>query len=180
MFIADIKKFYHYTYNITLDDNLFKEWIFTEGLPENCPVPQSHRFEKVDAYLARWTKGERLDRADTKDWSTHEWLHFLKNLPDTLTSVDMKELDAFGKFTVSGNSEIITQWLTTAIHHQYSPAYAKLEEFLINTGRRKFLVPLYNELIKTPEGKRRAIEIYRKARPNYHFVATSTFDKTVK
>jgi leukotriene A-4 hydrolase/aminopeptidase len=180
MFIADIKKFYNDTYNITLDDNLFKKWIFMEGLPENCPVPQSDRFENVDAYLARWRKGERLDRADTKDWSTHEWLHFLKNLPDSLTTANMNELDAFGKFTASGNSEIITQWLVTAIRHQYSPAYAKLEEFLINTGRRKFLVPLYNELIKTPGGKQRAAEIYRKARPNYHFVATSTFDKIVK
>ena len=179
-FIAEIKKYYHDKFGITLDDALFNDWIFTEGLPDNCPIPRSDRFENVDTYLARWRKGERLDRTNTKDWSTHEWLHFLKNLPDTLTTTEMKELDTFGRFTVSGNSEITTQWLVTAIRHQYTPAYAKLEEFLINTGRRKFLVPLYNELVKTPDGKQRAIEIYRRARPNYHFVATNTFDKTIK
>jgi hypothetical protein len=32
-------------------------------------------------------------------------------------------------------------------------------------------------MIKTPEGKARAKAIYEKARPNYHFVATNTFDK---
>ena len=92
----------------------------------------------------------------------------------------MKVLDTFGHFTASGNAEITTQWLVKVIRHQYSPAYRKLEEFLIHTGRRKFLVPLYTELLETEEGRQRAIEIYRKARPNYHFVATNTFDKMVK
>ena len=180
MFIADIKKYYSDTFNITLDDALFTEWIFTEGLPDDCPAPQSDRFEKINEFIARWKKGERVDPVSAKDWSTHEWLHFLKNLPDSLTQVEMKELDSFGRFTASGNSEITTQWLVKVIRFQYSPSYAKLEEFLINTGRRKFLVPLYTELLKTPEGRQRALEIYRKARPNYHFVATNTFDKIVK
>jgi aminopeptidase N len=180
IFIADIKKYYRDTFSITLDDNLFNEWVFTEGLPDNCPVPQSDRFEKVNVVITAWKKGESLSQKNSKEWSTHEWLHFLKNLPDTLTQSEMKELDEFGHFTASGNSEITTQWLVKVIRHQYLPSYARLEEFLINTGRRKFLVPLYAELLKTPEGRARAVEIYRKARPNYHFVATSTFDKTVK
>ena len=58
-----------------------------------------------------------------------------------------------------------------------SKANARLEDFLIHTGRRKFLNPLYNELAKTDEGLQRARSIYKKARPNYHFVATNTFDK---
>jgi len=92
----------------------------------------------------------------------------------------MSALDAFGSFTASGNAEITTQWLVKVIRYQYSPAYVKLEEFLIHTGRRKFLVPLYTELLETEEGRKRAVEIYQKARPNYHFVATNTFDKIVK
>ena len=180
MFIADVKRYYRDTFDIALEDAMFNEWIFTEGLPDDCPVPQSDRFENVDSFIARWKKGEQLNQENSKDWSTHEWLHFLKNLPDTLTQSEMKELDKFGGFTASGNSEITTQWLVKVIRHQYSPAYAKLEEFLINTGRRKFLVPLYTELLKTPDGRQRAVEIYRKARPNYHFVATNTFDKMIK
>jgi aminopeptidase N len=180
MFIADIKKYYRDTFSIELDDAMFKRWIFTEGLPEECPVPTSERFEKVEDVISQWKNAGSLNGNVSKEWSTHEWLHFLKNLPDTLTQAQMKALDSFGHFTASGNAEITTQWLVRSIRHQYSPAYPKLEEFLINTGRRKFLLPLYTELMKTPEGSERAIEIYRKARPNYHFVATSTFDKMVK
>lgn len=180
MFVEDISKYYRDSFKIELDDAMFNRWIFTEGLPDECPVPQSDRFEKVDADISRWKKGEKLNEKVSQDWSSHEWLHFLKNLPDTPTQEQMRGLDAFGNFTSSGNAEVTTQWLVKAIKHQYSPAYPRLEEFLIQTGRRKFLVPLYTELMKTPEGRQRAIDIYSKARPNYHFVATNTFDKMVK
>ena len=89
----------------------------------------------------------------------------------------MQELDRFGHFSQSGNAEIITAWGVISIRNQYELMQPKIESFLINTGRRKFLSPLYNELIKTPGGRNRAREIYKKARPNYHFVATNTFDK---
>ena len=38
-------------------------------------------------------------------------------------------------------------------------------------------MPLYRELIKTPEGKARALAIYRKARPSYHPIAVDSVDK---
>ena len=92
----------------------------------------------------------------------------------------MASIDNFGNFTTSGNAEIITEWGIISIRNKYKKMDAKIESFLINTGRRKFLSPLYNELIKTVEGKKRAQEIYERARPNYHFVATNTFDKLMQ
>ncbi len=38
------------------------------------------------------------------------------------------------------------------------------------------MVPLYRALLATPGGRARAQEIYQRARPNYHSVATSTLD----
>ncbi len=178
-FIAYLKNYYQTKYSITIEDSFLNAWIFTEGLPANCPKPVSTRFEKVDDFSQQWKNSGKLDPEQAKAWSTHEWLHFLKNLPDSLTESQMKALDKFGRFTASGNSEILTEWLTKAIREHYTPANARLEEFLIHTGRRKFLNPLYKELIKTDEGKKLAKAIYEKARPNYHFVATNTFDKLV-
>jgi hypothetical protein len=63
-----------------------------------------------------------------------------------------------------------------AFKRNYQPAYEAAERFIIQTGRRKFIVPLYKELAKTPEGKMLARSIYAKARPNYHFVARATLD----
>ncbi|HTJ48923.1 MAG TPA: M1 family metallopeptidase [Cyclobacteriaceae bacterium] len=179
-FIQSIKEFYQSNYKIALDDSMFKAWIFSEGLPQTCPKPASVLFDKVDVAIADWKTSQKLNAEVIKNWSTHEWLHFLKNLPDTLTPQQLQALDKLGNFTSSHNAEILTQWLVLAIRFNYEKAYPKLEEFLIHTGRRKFLSPLYNELIKTEKGKELARSIYGKARPNYHFVATNTFDALLK
>jgi hypothetical protein len=172
-----ITDYYQSKFNITLDASVFDQWINTEGLPADVPAPDSERFRKVDKVLASWKAEKKLDKSIGHEWSTHEWLHFLKNLPDDLSQEQMRELDQFGDFTASGNSEITTAWGVIAIRNDYEKMRPRIEDFLIHTGRRKFLTPLYNELLKTKEGKQRAMAIYEKARPNYHFVATNTFDK---
>jgi len=179
-FIAFIKNYYQKNYTIVLQDDSLSAWIFAEGVPPSCKQPQSVRFQKVNEVVAKWTSTHHLESSATKLWSTHEWLHFLKSLPQELTPQELADLDAAGHFTQSGNSEILSSWLVIAVRNHYQKAYPKLEDFLIHTGRRKFLSPLYNELMKTDDGKKRAKEIYAKARPNYHFVATNTFDKLIK
>ena len=178
VFISYLKRYYETKYSINIEDGYINAWVFTEGLPADCPKPVSERFEKIDQLIAKWeTNKSELDRKSTAQWSTHEWLHFLRNLPDSLSNNEMESIDTFGQFTNSGNAEILTTWLTLTIRYNYSKADARLEDFLVHTGRRKFLNPLYNELVKTTEGKETAKRIYQKARPNYHFVATNTFDK---
>jgi leukotriene-A4 hydrolase len=176
-FIRYIKTYYQTKFQITIEDSFLNAWIFTEGLPADLPKPNSTRFDKVDQVIAAWKSAKTFKNSVARDWSTHEWLHFLKNLPDTLSQQEMEAIDNFGNFTKSGNAEIIAAWGVIAIRNKYEKMYPAIETFLINTGRRKFLSPLYSEMIKTPEGKQRAKVIYEKARPNYHFVATNTFDK---
>ncbi|HEY3404417.1 MAG TPA: M1 family metallopeptidase [Ohtaekwangia sp.] len=176
-FIPFIKDYYQKSFSIGLPDSLFNDWIYSEGLPAYCPKPNSDRFTKVDAVLSQWKENSAVQPAAVKSWSTHEWLHFLKNLPEKLTPAQMKSLDQLGNFTSSGNSEIIASWAVISIRNSYEAMNAKIENFLIHTGRRKFLMPVYSEYIKTPEGKAVALSIYRKARPNYHFVAVNSLDK---
>lgn len=178
-FIRFVKEYYATHYTDTLQDEFLNQWIFKAGLPADHPTPVSNRFHAVDETIAGWKAEQKLDRHEAASWSTHEWLHFLKNVPTDLTPEQMRELDAFGKFTQTGNAEILSAWGVLAYHNGYKPAYPALEKFLVNTGRRKFLSPLYNELCKTEEGKSLARQIYAQARPNYHFVATNTFDKLI-
>jgi hypothetical protein len=63
-----------------------------------------------------------------------------------------------------------------SIRSSYEPAFAALERFLYSVGRRKFLKPLYTELLKTPVGRERAKRIYQQARPGYHPIAQTTID----
>lgn len=167
-------------YQFDIKPAFYEAWIYTPGLPENCPVPVSDKFENVDKALTTWvanqSKEELQASYNSDDWSTHEWLRFLRGLPDSLSSEQMTNLDeAFG-FTYTGNSEIFDVWGLHVIANKYEPAYPQLESFLINTGRRKFLMPLYKEFVKTPAGTEMAKKIYAKARPNYHFVASSSID----
>ncbi len=169
--------------DIAIDTQLYKDWIFGQGLPENCPQPQSDRFSNVEKVVEAWTNGTPIEELFTpedliaKKWSSHEWLHFLRNLPENISLEQMQKLDAIFQFTYSRNSEILAAWMIHVIKHQYEPGYQNLENFLVNTGRRKFLSPLYAEMIKTESGMQMAKNIYKKARSNYHFVATSTMDE---
>lgn len=156
-------------------------WIYSPGLPKGFRPPRSKRFERVDYERLAYFAGTRPAKyMEVKDWSTHEWLRFLRYLPESTSLRQMKDLDeAFG-FSQSGNSEILAQWLAVSIVVGYEPAYPALEKFLTSVGRRKFLTPLYKALAETPGGLERARAIYAKARPNYHSVSVGTIDQVVK
>ena len=162
-----------------LEDRLqLAAWVDGPGLPPNAPAVTSRRFELVDAALSRLQSdtSPTMLQADTTEWSSHEWVHFLHGLPATLTAGQLAELDAAFHFTNSGNSEILTAWFPHTLRAEYTAATPALEKFLRHVGRRKFLVPLYRALLAQPDGAARARAIYQEARPNYHSVATGTLD----
>ena len=150
-------------------------WINQPGIPANAPVVKSDAFEKVEEQVRAFERGAPME---TANWSTHEWIHFLRHLPKPLTRAQMATLDADFHSTNSGNSEILHEWLLQAIENRYEPAYGALERFLLRQGRRKFLKPLYEKLSKTDMDRARAI--YAKARPTYHAVSRGTIDGILK
>ncbi|SIN96817.1 Aminopeptidase N [Singulisphaera sp. GP187] len=153
-------------------------WLHEPGLPPGFPEPTSTRFAVVTTAARDWLEGKiPAEQLATRDWSTHEWLHFLQALPLELPPEKMAALDKEFALTGTGNSEITQQWLLMAIRNHYAPADARLESFLTSIGRRKFLMPLYGELKKTAEGTTRAKAIYAKARPFYHPIAVESVDR---
>ena len=158
---------------------LLDDWVYKPGLPANAVAPQSDVFQRVEAQDAAFTKGARVASLSTRDWSTQEWQHFLDKLPQTMTPAQLAELDGTFKLTDAGNSEVLFMWLRIAIRHRYRPAMPALERFFTTQGRRKFLRPLYEDLMKQDWGKAEAKRIYAKARPLYHSVATGTLDPIV-
>jgi leukotriene A-4 hydrolase/aminopeptidase len=156
-------------------------WLYEPGLPKGHPEPTSARFVAVDRAVRDWLDGTRpADQLDTKKWTTHEWLRFLKTLPVELPAEKMAALDRAFALTASGNAEIAHQWLLMAIRNHYDPAGARLEAYLTSIGRRKLVVPLYAELAKSPSGKAKAEAIYAKARPSYHPLTIDTVDRLLK
>lgn len=144
-------------------DEDVSKWLYQPGLPDSAPKVT------VD-----------FETVPKKAWSTQEWLHWLREFPETINASQMRDLDRQWSFTESGNSEILAQWLLMSIRAGYEPAYPALERFLVEVGRRKFVKPLFEALVKTPGGKERAQRIYEKARAGYHPITQSTVDGLLK
>ena len=153
-------------------------WLEQPGLPDNAPHSDSDAFDRVEAQAARWVNGDAaVGRLDTDSWTTQEWIYFLKSLPESLAAEQMVELDEVFGFTRAGNAEVVHQWLLIAIRNRYETAYSRLETYLVTIGRRKLIKPLYDELVRTPDGRVRAEAIYQMARPGYHPIAASSIDE---
>ena len=155
------------------------EWVYQPGIPKNLAPSISEDFNKIDSAIINLRKAPVVG-LHQRIKSTNEWLYFISHLPADLTTNEMAALDKEFTFTQSHNSEVQAVWYVLAIAHQYKPAYASVEKFLTEVGRRKFLVPLYKQMIKTPEGKVWAKKIYAKARANYHPVSYNTIDELLK
>ena len=129
-------------------------------------VCTSARFRKHSSrWMLQWRIGFKGNKSTLAQWSTQEWLHFLRALPQKLDALRMRRLDSAWRLTESGcNDEILDQWLLMAIRNHYEVAYPRLEEeFLVAVGRRKYVKPLYDAL-----DMKRASAIYEKARRGYH------------
>jgi leukotriene-A4 hydrolase len=92
----------------------------------------------------------------------------------------IKELDNAYNLTGSTNAEIADAWFLIALKYNYKDAYSAMEKFLTHVGRRKFLMPLYKQMVKTPEGKEMAKRIYERAKSNYHSVSRVSVEELIE
>ena len=173
-FIAYLDETLLQQYADKLDKSRINAWIFEPGIPEGAPVPESDAFVKVDNSREQWLAGNtRANAIETKDWTVHQWLYFLNNMPERLDERQLAELDAAFSFTKSKNNEIAHSWLMIAVTNEYKPAYERLYSYLTSIGRNKLVKPLYRELSKTPDGKAFAKKAFEEAKPGYHPLTVS-------
>src|SRR6185503_13074953 len=105
-------------------------WIFEPGIPDNVAASKSEALAAVDTQVETWKGGAAASTLTTSKWSTLEWLHFLRALPETIPEPRLADLDKTFKLSSTGNSETLFAWLKIAIRNRYQPAFAALERFL--------------------------------------------------
>jgi leukotriene-A4 hydrolase len=158
-----------------------QEWAYGTGVPGNAGVPRSDAFARVEAQTQAFLAGTPAAQLRTEGWTTQEWQHFLNALPEKLGAAQLADLDRAFHLSRQGNSEILFAWLRMAVRNRYEPALPALEQFLTRQGRRKFVRPLFADLMAQGEwGQTLARRIYRKARPLYHPVTAGSVDAIVK
>jgi len=152
-------------------------WVYEPGIPEDHAVIKSNKFRVVDDRVKEFVRIGRLDKSNTKLWTTHEWLHFVRHIPSDLHESFYDKLDDVFDLSNSGNSEILAAWLELSIRSGYMKTHnqEQLEDFLVHVGRRKFLTPLYSALVETGE-RAMAKSIFLRARGNYHSVSANSIE----
>jgi aminopeptidase N len=151
------------------------KWIYEPGLPEGHRAPSSVRLQKMKDMASDYLQ-QGISAVSLSGKSSHEIQFFLRQLPDDVSAKRMAELDQAFRFTEGQNSEETFLWLRLAILNNYADAFPALEKFLTTIGRRKFVKPLYEAMIKNPATKEMAFTVYAKARPGYHSVTYHTVD----
>jgi leukotriene A-4 hydrolase/aminopeptidase len=168
-FIAYLDKTLLVDYADKLDRDRILTWIFKAGVPESAPLPSSNAFTLVDQARNNWLEGNNKASAiKTDQWTVHQWLYFLNNMPEVMSQAQMADLDAAFKLTTSSNNEIAHSWLLMSVKNWYEPALPRLHEYLTSIGRNKLVKPLYRELSKTDQGKALARKAFTQAKPGYH------------
>lgn len=180
-FVKYLKANLTHKYPNIVSDGEVNEWIYGQGLPAFVPKPTSTAFSTIDQQVSQWLVGDiTLTQLPTANWTLHEWLHFINNLPTDISIERMVAIDKAFNLTHSKNSEIAHAWYLLSIRAGYDVVYPEMSEYLVSIGRRKLIVPLYKELAQTEQGKAWALNVYQKARPGYHGLAQGTVDGILK
>lgn len=157
-----------------------QDWVYGSGIPSNVVEVGSARFKVIDNLLANLRKSAQFTELKKEIVSSNEKRYFLTKLPADLTAAEMAKLDEVFNFTNSHNTDIQLAWYTLAIKHHYTAADQRIKEYLVENGRMWHIIPLYKELMTSPEGTKRARDIYKTARMNYHPMTYLAIDKLLK
>ncbi|WP_414707259.1 M1 family metallopeptidase [Rudaea sp.] len=155
-------------------------WLHQPGIPAAARLPSSARFAEQDKLREQFVAG-KLDAAGlgAKTWRTQEWQYFLDQLPAKLSAAQMQDLDDTWHLTGTHNAVIAFRWYRLAIGSDYRAAFAAMREHMLRVGRMILVVPLYEALVKTPQGKALAEKIYAEAKPGYHPITRGAVEKAL-
>jgi len=166
------------------------EWLYGDGIPSNCVKIVSPRFEKIQLLADKFAAGEDIFKAPPKkkgkkrepalardQYTPQEWQAFIRQLPAKSDPAKLALLDQKLSFKSWGNAEVATEWYVLGINSGYKAIRPHMKTFLMRTGRRKFLLPIYTALKGSSDDLKWGLEIYAEARSNYHPVAVATIDE---
>lgn len=155
-----------------------KQWLYQPGWLNQIQLPVSDALNRVTQVSQQWLAGELSTNMLASDqWSVHEWLHFIEQLPRNLTAQQLIELEMAFSLSQSQNAEIFTAWAKLVIPLNHQQIIQPLRQFLVSVGRQKFIVPIYTELKANPQWRSWARQVYREARPGYHPIAQQQLDR---
>lgn len=181
----------------------YQDWIFKPGLPPNCAKITAPRLAKIEKYASDFNaqinpfepqfkyryirkngRRKRIKQTVTIQYTDHliqEWQLFIRALSDQTKPSRLQLLDEQMQFSQKNNSEILCDWFVLAAKTNYAfQIEAEISRFLMKVGRRKYVLPIYEALAKTPKGHQLARRIFDRAKNNYHSITRTSVYKALK
>ncbi|MCD9088227.1 M1 family metallopeptidase [Stenotrophomonas sp. SY1] len=157
-----------------------KAWLEEPGIPAFAQKARSRNFAVVDTARIAFLGSESVPSSQvTNEWGTQEWVRFIDGLGQTMPVEKLAQLDKAYHFTGTPNGEIAMRWYPLTIRSGYAEAQTAAGEFIQKVGRRKLVLPIYAELLKTPEGLAFAKDVFAKAKPGYHPITTASVEDMI-
>jgi len=153
-------------------------WMYQPGLPEDAPVPSSKTLDRAAELAAAWAIGETsLEDVPVDRWSPQALIHFINSLPTDLAEEKLQALDSEIGLSETNNAEIARTWFIQVAMRRYTPAYAKLEEYLNRYGRTRLVAPVFGALAANGQDAELAKSMFAKARSSYHPITNGYIER---
>jgi aminopeptidase N len=181
----------------------YNDWIFKPGLPANCSQVDAPRLARIDQYALAFNSGKnpfepvikyewvrkkgkrkRIKKSFMITYQDHliqEWQIFIRSLSIETKPERLQLLERQLHFGQTNNSEILCDWFVLASHSDYIFQIERdVKRFLCKIGRRKYVLPIYEALARTPKGLSLAKSIFHEAKGNYHSVTRASVWKVLE
>ncbi|MBK8942865.1 MAG: M1 family metallopeptidase [Polyangiaceae bacterium] len=153
-------------------------WLDAPGPPPSGPPPSSALLERLDAAASAILAGADPAELDAAGWSPQATRHFLGSLLSKPPGLEgLSRLDEVLALSLSQNAEVLAPWLRLQARAHNDAACSRIEAFLLEHGRSKYLRPLYQELLASEWGAPLAHRAYSAARPTYHPLVRASLDR---
>ena len=150
-------------------------WIDGPGLPPDAPQPRSRRLDELREMARRAGEGVLPDENAAVRLQPTELLVFLQSLPELSADV-CGQLDALLGLSRRRSLELRHAFVLVQLRAGVEGGREAARWLLRETGRMKYLRPVYTELARRPQTRALAREIYEEARATYHPIARTVVE----
>jgi len=152
-----------------------KRWIDEPGLPDDAPRPRSPRLDELRRMASRAAEGVLPDENTALRMNPTELLVLLQALPE-LTPDVCRQLDTLLGLSRRRSLDLRHTFVLAQLRAGVPEGREAARRVLRESGRMKYLRPLYTELARRPQTRALAREIYEEARASYHPIARTVVE----
>lgn len=157
-----------------------EKWLYSPGIPDNCPKIFSARLEFIMNLSSGFKFGTYPTNEEIVSMNPGEKLVYFQNLPRPLNSEQLDFLVRSFNLKEVTNSEILAEYLTISAMSDYEPAFSQIKSFLSEVGRMKYIRPIYRAMGHNKRTRELARELFEKTKETLHPLSRAVIQQEIE